>query len=318
MVLVVTGCLGFIGSHFVRQMLRLKHKVYGVDSKTYAHNANVLQEFEYYNNFHFICEDINNLEHLSDCDYVVNFAAETHVGNSIIDSKTFIHTNVDGVRNLLTLIRKKPENIREKPVFVQISTDEVLGDTQTDKLSEEACLNPSNPYAASKAAAELLIRSFGRTYEIKYRIIRPTNNYGTHQHYEKFIPLCVRLLQENRKIRLHNFGTPIRNWIHVEDTCRAIQTVINGGKNGEVYHIGGSEEKTNLSVAVKIVELYENRMIDVDDYKDYFDFSHHRPGQDMRYAINDEKLRGLGWEPSEKFDQTIGQIVDFYRLNWRW
>jgi dTDP-glucose 4,6-dehydratase len=248
----------------------------------------------------------------------VNFAAETHVGNSIVDSKTFIRTNVDGVRNLLMLIQKKPENIREKPVLIQISTDEVLGDTQTNKLSEEACLNPSNPYAASKAAAELLIRSFGRTYGTKYRIVRPTNNYGTHQYHEKFIPLCVRLLQENRKIRLHNFGTPIRNWIHVEDTCRAIQSVINNGENGEIYHIGGSEEKTNLSVAVKIVELYENKMIDVDEYKDYFDFGHHRPGQDMRYAINDEKLRGLGWEPSEKFDETIGQIVDFYRTNWRW
>tara|TARA_Y100000593_G_C4313124_1_gene339389 strand:- start:1478 stop:2140 length:663 start_codon:yes stop_codon:yes gene_type:complete len=218
-VVYITGCLGFIGAYVTRACLKKGWMVYGVDKCTYAADRNLLDEFAGYDNFRFEEVDIKDLAYLRDCDYVINVAAESHVGNSIIDSKEFISSNVVGVQNLLDLIRHKPENCAQRPVFLHFSTDEVYGDILGDAHVETDILKPSNPYSASKAAADMLVIAWARTYNIKYNIIRPTNNYGIGQYPEKLIPLSIKNLQRGKKIRLHDGGTPVRNWLHAADTA---------------------------------------------------------------------------------------------------
>jgi dTDP-glucose 4,6-dehydratase len=200
---VITGCLGFIGSHVTRKCLDLGWKVYGIDSLTYASSPDLIGDFsyEYGDNFTYINEDIADLKYLPDCDYVINTAAETHVGNSIIDSKDFLKSNINGVQNLLDLIKAKPNNVVQRPILFHFSTDEVYGDITEGEHTESDHLNPSNPYSASKAAADMLITAWARTYGIEYIIFRPTNNYGEYQYPEKLIPLAVKLLQRGKKIR---------------------------------------------------------------------------------------------------------------------
>ena len=178
---VITGCLGFIGSYVTKRCLARGYKVFGIDKCTYAANEEVLPELLQNQNFTFLRGDICELKWIPDCDYLINVAAETHVGNSIIDSDEFIRTNVDGVKNLLELLRQKPANICEKPVFFHFSTDEVYGDIETGAHTETDLLNPSNPYSASKAAGDMLVKAWARTYDIEYIILRPTNNYGILQ-----------------------------------------------------------------------------------------------------------------------------------------
>lgn len=279
------------------------------------------QQSNYVNRFSYIKQDICDLESIPDCQYVINICAESHVGNSIQDCSQFIKTNVDGVRNLLELIKNKPDNVRSKPVFIQCSTDEVYGDIEEGKFTEESPLNPSNPYAASKASADLLVKSYARTYGIKYRIVRPTNNYGTHQYPEKFIPLVIKLLQEGLKIRLHDEGKPRRNWLHVEDTAKAMLIITEKGGDNEIYNVAGTDEKTNLHVAELCVNSFLNREhkpLTKEEKLKYFDLNYKREGQDVRYAICDKKLRNLGWKPEKKFDNEIKNIVKFYKNNFRW
>lgn len=241
---VITGCLGLIGSHLTKQCLDMGWQVYGIDSVTYAANKNLIYEFGEYDNFTFVKEDIANLDYLPDCDYVINVAAESHVGNSIVDSNDFIHTNVLGVKNLLDLIRKKQYNVSEQPIFLHFSTDEVYGDIETGSHVETDILKPSNPYSASKASSDMLIFAWARTYGIKYIILRPTNNYGIGQYPEKLIPVSVKMLQRGKKIRLHDEGEPIRNWLHADDTAAAVVKIIESGNVNEIYNIaGGFEQK---------------------------------------------------------------------------
>ena len=195
---VITGCLGLIGSYVTRQCLEKGWRVYGVDKCTYAANIHFLEKFQQHEEFTFIKADIAKLTYLPDCDYVINVAAESHVGNSIVDSSDFIETNINGVKNLLDLIRLKQRNVVSRPVFFHFSTDEVYGDIVSGEHTETDILKPSNPYSASKAAADMLIFAWARTYGIKYVILRPTNNYGIGQYPEKLIPLTVKLLM--RKI----------------------------------------------------------------------------------------------------------------------
>ena len=310
----ITGCLGFIGSYVTRRCLERGWKVYGIDKCTYAANRSLLQEFEAYENFKFERTDIKDLEHLYDCDYVINTAAESHVGNSIVDSEAFIESNITGTKNLLDLIRFKQENVSKRPIFFHFSTDEVYGDIESGEHVETDLLHPSNPYSAAKAAADMLVLAWARTYNIEYVILRPTNNYGIGQYPEKLVPLSVKNLQRGLKIRLHNDGTPVRNWLHADDTARAVMTIIDAGVSNEIYNVAGGFEQPNHETVRKIIKSYSG----ADNWKDYVDFTYSRQGQDVRYALNDAKLRALGWSPQRKFDDEIEAIVAYYKDNFIW
>lgn len=313
---VITGCLGLIGNYVTRKCLEQGWKVYGVDKKTYAANTWALEEFVQNPNFTFCEEDIAKLTNLPDCDYVINIAAESHVGNSIVDSSSFIDTNISGVKNLLDLIRFKQDNVSARPIFLHFSTDEVYGDIESGSHSEVDLLKPSNPYSASKAAADMLVMAWSRTYDIKYVIVRPTNNYGIGQYPEKLIPVSVKLLQRNKKIRLHNKGNPIRTWLHAEDTAEAIIKIILLNKVNEIYNISGGFEQTNLETTKKIIYSYFDKN-NIDIYE-HLDLSFVRQGQDVRYSLDDTKLRSLGWKPLKVFDNEIDKIVKYYKFNFKW
>jgi len=313
-IVYITGCLGFIGSYITRRCLERGWKVYGIDKCTYAANRSLLQEFKAYENFKFERTDIKDLEHLYDCDYVINTAAESHVGNSIVDSEAFIESNITGTKNLLDLIRFKQENVSKRPIFFHFSTDEVYGDIESGEHIETDLLHPSNPYSAAKAAADMLVLAWARTYNIEYVILRPTNNYGIGQYPEKLVPLSVKNLQRGLKIRLHNDGTPVRNWLHADDTARAVMTIIDAEVRNEIYNVAGGFEQPNHETVRKIIKSYSG----ADNWKDYVDFTYSRQGQDVRYALNDSKLRALGWIPQRKFDDEIEAIVTYYKDNFIW
>jgi len=312
---VITGCLGLIGSHVTRECLKKGWKVYGIDCCTYAANEEFLTDFHRSPNFTFVEKDIATLKYLPDCDYVINIAAESHVGNSIIDSTDFITSNVVGVKNLLDLIRQKQANVSDRPVFFHFSTDEVYGDITNGEHIETDILQPSNPYSASKAAADMLVMAWARTYDLKYLILRPTNNYGIGQYPEKLIPLTVKLLMRGKKIKLHDKGEPIRNWLHSADTATAVATLIETEQNHGIYNVAGGFEQKNIETVSKVLECYfgEKR-----DWSEYIDLSYTREGQDVRYALNDDKLKSLGWRPQKNFDHEIEQIVEHYKNNFKW
>ena len=314
-VVYVTGCLGFIGSYVKRKCLEKGWMVRGVDKVTYAASEGLLKEFNSYSNFVFERKDIKDMDFLYDCDYVINTAAESHVGNSIINSDTFISSNIVGVKNLLDLIRHKPTNCNKRPVFFHFSTDEVYGDIDEGSHKESDILKPSNPYSAAKAAADMLVLAWARTYGVEYILLRPTNNYGIGQYPEKLIPLATKNLLRGKKIRLHNNGTPIRNWLHADDTAEAVMTIIESGNVNEIYNVAGGFEQTNLETVKKIIKSYYNERV---SYPSYIDFSFSRQGQDVRYALDDSKLRELGWNPQKSFDDEIKSIVDFYKNNFVW
>lgn len=314
-IVYITGCLGFIPSYFTKKCLERGWRVYGVDKLTYAANTKILKEFEEYENFTFKQSDIKDLKTLYDCDYVVNFAAESHVGNSIINSDDFIDTNIVGTKNLLELIRSKPINCGRRPIFLHISTDEVYGDISTGEHTEIDPLLPSNPYSAAKACADLLILAWARTYDLEYLIVRPTNNYGIYQYPEKLIPLSVKNLKRSRKIRLHNNGTPIRNWLHADDTAEAVLTLIDKEALNNIYNVAGDFEQTNSSTAQKIIDCYFEGK---GNWEDHVDYSYTREGQDVRYALNDDKIRALGWKPKKIFDEEITSIVEYYKNTFIW
>jgi dTDP-glucose 4,6-dehydratase len=219
-VLLITGCLGFIGQYVTKACLDQGWYVTGIDSETYAADTTALIGLSKYNNFRYMNLDINDLTRLYDADYVINLAAESDVDSSIINSAKFLHSNINGVHNILRLIQSRPDNAR--PTLLQFSTDEVYGDIIHGAHFETDQLNPSNPYAATKASADLLIKSYHRTYDIPYLIVRPTNNYGIGQNTEKFLPKTLKHLNLGRKVPLHEQGTPVRTWLHVEDTANAI------------------------------------------------------------------------------------------------
>jgi dTDP-glucose 4,6-dehydratase len=229
-----------MGSHVTRELLERGWYVIGVDKCTYASNENFLSEFNKYNTFKFVKSDINDLDRLHDCDYVINMAAETHVDNSIMSSGVFLHSNVNGVHHLLELIKEQPGH--KQPVLLHFSTDEVYGDIEVGAHTETDLLKPSNPYSASKAAADMLITAWARTYGVKYVIVRPTNNYGTGQYVEKLIPKSIKYLTLDKKIDLHDRGEPRRTWLHAQDTATAVVTIIKSKVVNEIYNISGNAE----------------------------------------------------------------------------
>ena len=320
-IVYITGCLGFIGAYVTRKALQAGWYVRGIDKITYAANPDLLEEFYQYDNFTFESGDINDIEFLYDCDYFINVAAETHVGNSIVKSDDFLKSNVTGVHHILELLRNYRQENTHQPVLIQFSTDEVYGDIEYGDHTEEDLLKPSNPYSATKAAADLMIMSYGRTYKIPYIILRPTNNYGIGQYVEKLIPKSIKFLNLGRQIPLHNYGTPVRNWLHADDTAEAVMTVIRAGKVNEIYNICGGYEQTNMDVVKKLLSNYNNvtRLYESKDEIDfYLDLSYSRDGQDVRYALNDNKLRSLGWEPKKVFDEELPAIVQYYKNTFIW
>lgn len=312
-IVYVTGCLGFIGYHVTLACLHRGWYVRGVDSETYAANLQFLAKLRKFDNFTYERSDINQLERLYDCDYVINTAAETHVDNSIVSSHVFLDSNINGVHHLLELIRNTG---RKRPTLIHFSTDEVYGDIETGFHQESDLLKPSNPYAATKASADQLVVAWARTFDIPYVIVRPTNNYGIGQYVEKFIPRAVKYLTVGKRMELHDRGAPRRTWLHVSDTAEAVITIINSDVTNQIYNISGNYEEQNLVVAHKILDIMypDAELI----YDDHIDYGVNRPGQDVRYAINDDKLKALGWKPNAVFDDELNKIVNWYKGNFIW
>jgi len=312
-VVAVTGCLGFMGSHFTRTCLAQGWQVWGIDKKTYAARVEHLEEFRKYPTFRFLEADITSMDHLYEVDFIFNFAAETHVDNSIMDSGRFLHTNIMGVQNLLELVRGKRNY--EMPVLVQLSTDEVYGDLVTGKHTESEPLRPSNPYSASKAAADMLIFGWHRTHGVPFVIVRPSNNYGIDQYPEKLIPKAVKYLSLGKKIPLHGDGSFIRNWLHADDTASAILHIVEHGERNTVYNLSGDYEAPNTEVIAKLLRCYFGKDVPLEDY---VQFNYVRMGEDVRYSLDDGKLRALGWKNSKDFDKELARIVEHYRNRFTW
>ena len=285
--LLVTGGRGFIGSHFVEKALKLGYIVIDVDKMGYAASEHL--PWDNHPNYTLVRRDICDLDHLPACDVLVNFAAESHVDNSIKSAGVFLKSNVQGVHNLLELVRGKEEY--DRPLFVQISTDEVYGDRLEGMFVEEDKLTPSNPYSATKAAAEMLVTSYARTYGINYIITRSANNYGPRQYEEKLLPKCLSSLANGKKIPIHGDGSYIRDWTYVKDNVDGIFKIIDAGVVNETYNIAAENHMTNLEVVDIVLEWTGNT-------RESLKFVENRWGQDLKYSISAEKLRKLGWNPT--------------------
>lgn len=282
---LITGGRGFIGSHFVERCLEEGHKVIDIDLMTYASNKSL--PWDNNQNYELIKEDIRTLSHLPICDIIVNFAAESHVDNSINEPDVFAQTNILGTQNLLNLIRGKPY---ERPLFVHISTDEVYGDIDAGKVDENAKLNPSNPYSASKASAEMIIFSYARTYGIEYQICRSSNNYGPRQYSEKLIPKIIECLEEDKEIPIHGDGTYVRDWTYVKDNVDGIFKVCLAHDKNQIWNISANNCLTNIEV-IENISLWMGKTSKIK-------FVENRLGQDERYSISSEKIRkDLNWIP---------------------
>ena len=312
-IVYVTGCLGFIGSYITRNCLLRNWHVLGVDSETYAANIDLLDEFSKFKNFRYLKKNINDLNMLYDCDVIINTAAETHVDNSIVNGDEFIRSNIDGVHNLLRLIQSKSRY--KMPTLLHFSTDEVYGDRQSGSFTENDLAKPSNPYAATKASADMLISAWHRTYGVPYLIVRPSNNYGIGQYVEKFIPKTIKYLTLGKRVPLHENGSPVRTWLHAQDTADAVMHLIYTNQVNDIFNISGNYEDTNLSIFKKILECLD---IDSSEYDKYVDFTVQRPGQDVRYSVDDSKLKILGWQNKKMFDTELKKIVDYHAGKFIW
>ncbi len=308
--LLVTGGAGFIGSNFVHHVVK-KHPDYEVivlDKLTYAGRMENLQGI--LKKITFVKGDITNKEDVEKsakgCSCIVNFAAETHVDRSILDAGTFVLTDVLGVYNLLEASRKF-----DVSTFVQISTDEVYGDILHGSFKETDRLNPRNPYSASKAGAELLCRSYFETYRLFVTITRSSNNYGPNQHPEKLIPKTIINSLLDKPIPVYGTGKNIRDWLHVEDNCEAIDCVLEKGKAGEVYNVAGRQELENLQVVKTILKLAGKP-------ESLMEFVKDRLGHDLRYSIDANKIASLGWKPKTKFETGIKRTLQWYKRNVDW
>ena len=314
MKLLVTGGAGFIGSNFVHHILNKypDYKIVNLDSLTYAGNLENLKDLEGNKNYEFVKGDIVNPEDVAKAvkgvDLIVNFAAESHVDRSILSPADFIRTNVLGTQVLLEIA--KENDIR----FHHVSTDEVFGDLgpSDPPFNEDTPYDPSSPYSASKASADHLVRAYVRTFGLKATISNCSNNYGPYQFPEKLHGLFITNLMEDKKIPVYGDGLQIRDWLYVEDHCKAIDMIIHKGKIGETYCIGGDAEKTNLEITKKILELMGEDESKIEHVKD-------RPGHDVRYAIDFTKIKNeLGWEPEVNFEEGMKKTVEWYKENQVW
>ena len=312
MKLLVTGGLGFIGSNFISRILENQKEWYvvNVDAELYGSNHQSLKKFENNLKYSFVKGNITDQKLMEklilESDVVVNFAAESHVDRSILDAKPFIDSNILGVFTLLEIIKKM------KKKMIHISTDEVYGSFDLGSAKEETRLNPSSPYAASKASAELLIQSYVTTYGCDVIITRCTNNYGPKQFPEKLIPKTIILALNDKKIPVYGTGKNIRDWIFVEDHCDAIIDVLIKGKSGQSYNISGGNEIDNITIIEKILSIVGKPTKSIEFVED-------RPGHDFRYSMESTKIKNeLGWDQKKKFEDGIKKTVDWYIENKEW
>ena len=306
MKILITGGTGFIGSNFTHYIYNnYDYEITVLDKLTYAGNKANLKEI--LGEIQFIKGDIGNEDDvkiaMKDCDLVVNFAAETHVDRSIEDPSIFVKTDVLGTYNLLEYARKY-----DVEKYLQISTDEVYGSIDNGSFTENSNIDPSSPYSASKAGADVLVKAYYKTYDIPVLITRSSNNFGPYQYPEKLIPLFIMNAMNDKSLPVYGDGQNIRDWIYVLDNSLGIDVVLNNGKLGEVYNIGGGNEKTNLEITQLILEILgksESLIKYVDD----------RLGHDRRYSLDSSKIRELGWKPQWSFEDAMRETIEWYIAN---
>lgn len=327
--ILVTGGAGFIGSNFVHYML--KHHDYtiiNIDALTYAGNLDNLTDVENDPRYRFIRADIRDRAALTqifeqyDIDTVVNFAAESHVDRSITEPEIFLTTNVIGTQTLLEVAKrywktapddKYSREYRDGVKYLQVSTDEVYGALgKTGMFEETTPLSPNSPYSASKASADMVVRAYHETFGLPVNITRCSNNYGPYQFPEKLIPLMINNCRANKKLPVYGDGMQIRDWLHVSDHCAAIDTVLHKGSTGEVYNIGGNNEKANIEIVRLILKTLGKS-------EDLIEYVKDRPGHDRRYAIDNTKITTqLGWAPAYTFEQGIAETIEWYLGHEEW
>ncbi len=312
MKLLVTGGFGFIGSNFILKLLEehTEFKIKNVDAELTGSNPKNLSKIKDHQNYEFVKGDITDhklmKKLIDECDTVINFAAESFVDRSINDASPFLVSNILGTHNILDIITK------QKKKMIQISTDEVFGSLKNGSAKEESIFNPTNPYAATKASAELLVNSYFSTYNSNVIITRCTNNYGPRQFPEKLIPKTILLADQNKKIPIYGNGTNIRDWIFVEDHCNAIFNILTDGKSGESYNISASNEINNITIVKKILSLMNKS-------EDLIEFVEDRPGHDFRYSMDSQKIKNeMNWNTKVNFEEGIKKTVEWYLSNREW
>ena len=311
--LLVTGGAGFIGSNFIRHILNTHpdYRIINIDKLTYCGNRNNLKDVQQSKNYMFIKGDICDPKTVSQamkgCDLIINFAAQTHVDRSIKDSSEFIRTNIEGLQVLLDAAGKS--GVRR---FLHISTDEAYGDIKRGLSKEDDPLLPNSPYAATKAAADLICRAYFKTYKLPVIIARSSNNFGPYQYPEKVMPLFMTNAIENRALPLYGDGRNVRDWIYVVDNCSALDLVLHRGRPGEIYNIGGGNQIRNIKIAREILTLLGRD-------KEQISFVTDRPGHDRRYALDSAKIKELGWEAEYNFKKALRLTIEWYISNeWWW
>lgn len=310
--LLITGGAGFIGSNFIRHILTKydDYKIVNLDKLTYCGNLDNLKDIEKDKRYKFIKGDITDVRVVDrivkDCDIILNFAAESHVDRSIEDPNCFVKTNVFGTHVLLEAAKRFGVEL-----FIQISTDEVYGSTLKGAFREDSGLMPNSPYSASKAAGDLLARSYFVTYKLPVMITRSSNNFGPYQYPEKVIPLFITNLLNDKKVPLYADGMNVRDWLFVIDNCEAIDFIMHKGLPGEIYNIGGGNEITNIELTRAIL-----RILDKDER--LIEFVKDRPGHDKRYALDITKMKALGWQPRHDFKSALELTVGWYKKNEKW
>jgi len=312
MKLLVTGGYGFIGSNFILKLLEesTEFKIKNVDAELNGSNPKNLSKIKDHQNYEFVKGNITDSKLMKklidESDVVINFAAESFVDRSINDASPFLVSNILGTHTILDIITK------QKKKMIQISTDEVFGSLKNGSATEESMFNPTNPYAATKASAELLANSYFTTYNSNVIITRCTNNYGPRQFPEKLIPKTILLADQNKKIPIYGNGTNIRDWIFVEDHCNAIFNILTNGKSGESYNISASNEIDNITIVKKILSLMNKS-------EDLIEFVEDRPGHDFRYSMDSQKIKKeFNWQTKVNFEEGIKKTVDWYLSNREW
>ncbi|AAM05582.1 dTDP-glucose 4,6-dehydratase [Methanosarcina acetivorans C2A] len=311
--MLVTGGCGFIGSNFIRYMLKKypDYQIVNLDKLTYAENFANLRDIENKPNYFFvkgdICDPASVNEVMTKVDQVVHFAAESHVDRSIEDGSVFVRTNVLGTN---TLLQSALANKIKK--FIHVSTDEVYGSAMEGSFTEMDNLNPSSPYSSSKASSDLLAKSYHTTYGLPVCITRCTNNFGPYQYPEKLIPFFISRLMEGKKVPVYGTGLNIRDWIYVEDHCSAVDFILHNGKSGEIYNIDGGNELTNLEITHRLLKMLGKDESSIEYVED-------RKGHDFRYSLDGGKLEKMGWKPQYDFDTALEQTDSWYVENkWWW
>ncbi len=310
--ILVTGGAGFIGSNFIRYIRKKypEYKITNLDKLTYCGNPENLKDLKNNPGYRFVKGDICNTKTAQavtrNCDALINFAASTHVDRSILDTADFVKTNFQGVYVLLEAAKKNKIG-----KFIQMSTDEVYGSIKKGSFDENAPLAPSSPYSASKASADLLALSYYNTHRCPVIIVRSTNNFGPCQYPEKLIPLFITNALDDKFLPVYGDGLNIRDWIYVEDTCRAIDLILHRGRIGDIYNIGAGNEITNLEVTKSILKYLKKPTTLIKFVKD-------RPGHDRRYSLKTDKIKKLGFKPANSFSEALQKTIEWYQNNRQW